>query len=321
MSKLQIVYKQDTDQFRTDPEGDFSCIRFNQVGLHGLKSNYDKLRSKINIPSNVGIVTFPICTRSLCKSIPPVEGSATNHRLLAVLENILELEKEPQDSFIDTEFVYRQMGVLMHHRAITWDEDFFNKYLILFAHVSCSPAAKRVFNEVIQTFDGIDEDTPQLNKILATARKMIETYPSFKDVGVVKEKIEAQFKRNKVSKEFPLFYLPTCLKYEPLSFFLFDLTEKLVYSPMDKVLIEWLKTYHEHDSAFDSLRKETEKKKGLVFGETQVRKSLDDLLRDLPEPKTILTDIYPSDNCPELLEREFEAFEFNLNSQPSSPSQ
>lgn len=141
---------------------------------------------------------------------------------------------------------------------------------------------------------------------------MIKTYPSFDNVRDIKDRIEAQFNRNKVSKEFPLFYLPVSLRWDHLSFLLFDLAERLVCPPETKIIKDWLEKYYKGDSAFDDLKKEIENKTELVFGETQVRKNIEDLLRGLPEPKTIITDIYPSDHCPELLEREFEAFEFKL---------
>lgn len=122
---MQIIYTPDTDQFRTEPDKDFSHLRANPVSRPKLKSNYDKLKSKIEIPSNVGIVTFPFYMRSLCGLVPLVEGSATNYRLLAIFEKILELEKEPQDSFIDTEYVYRQIGVFMSPPSVTLDDRFF----------------------------------------------------------------------------------------------------------------------------------------------------------------------------------------------------
>ena len=48
------------------------------------------------------------------------------------------------------------------------------------------------------------------------------------------------------------------------------------------------------------------------FGEIQRAKNSEDLLARLPNPKTIITDIYIADAIPEIAKTDFEAYEVRL---------
>lgn len=323
MSELQIIYTPEADNLRLS---DIEMIGPRQPGdplLKNLRDNYQKLRGKItDLPSKVGIVTYEFLfkqySREMLEEVKSSQliNSTTNYILLDVFREALNLRNENYlDNALAENMVYRNMMYLMSHECVCLDRELISKKAVFFS--STISSAERViggFNQSLEKLKELDEGGKLTSSIENITEKLKEIYPNFNQLEEVHQEIKKRLKANKVSESFPLYFLHR--DYFFASMYSVSLAEKIETPDYLPRFLEYIK----EGCKASGLNEIPENVKKMIivgqkdrFGETKRINTLNELLDKLPNPKTIITDMYIVDRFPELAKIGFDSYEFKLD--------
>ncbi len=315
---LQIIYTPEADKFCL---GEIDRIGRRTRGdsvLDNLRGNYSRLRKRVsNLPETVGVVSYNLWFKKEAERIrEEADNKSTTYLPLAILEQLVELSKLDLKNPMDANYFYRAFSRIIAHPAILNDKSLAYSAPIIFG--SSIPAYDGVRERYTKLLSTLKDDsnpentnagliTPHLEELL----EVMERFPRLSDLEEVRKKVEVKFKRNKVSREFPLCYLPDA--YFP-SFTTVSLTEGIQTPDFVEGMIRYIKLGCEAQGKTEippEVQKEIDSWSSDKFGETKLVFSLDELLGSLPERKTIITDTYIVDINPQLMELGFESIEIN----------
>ena len=150
-------------------------------------------------------------------------------------------------------------------------------------------------------------------KLTESIRKLLQILPSYEDFLGTYQEMQALFEAHKVSPDFPLYYTPP--ETAPVLFYSVSLDDSIEVPNFMPGLMEILELGAKASGMAEIPANVLQDVKMLEkdkFGETKILPNLDALLFTLPEPKTIITDLYVLSQCPSLREADFETVEFRL---------
>jgi len=313
MANLRIIYAPETDNFRL---GDVDMYGDRYVGdslLGKLRKNYGALKEAFKeLPSKVGVVTYPFLLKNEShKMFGKIENPSTHYMPLAILKKILDFEESLDlDNPLAVEHFYRATNLLISNPACL--DLRARKEVCGSMTIPAAEKAKAKLRDASKRY--LDAGNQEISKGLNEVLKIFnEIYPTFEDLERVYKEVQKNFDRNKVSANFPLYFLPTDF-FLP-SLFSVSLEEKIERGHIIDTILECLKAGCEATDQREipeDVRKSLEVLQKDRFGQTKSFENLDDLLNSLPLPKTIITDTYIVDNFPKLVEIGFEAYEFSF---------
>jgi len=315
--KLQIIYTSETDDFRlSDFELFISHRHSNDPLLQKLRDNYQRLRhSFLNLPNKVGVVTYPDCfKRDSREFLDEIEGHTSTYQPLELMDRALKLKNEDMDNPIARQYVDRALSVIISHPALCMDPEIRNRAKFYF--LTAIGSSQMVLAALRKPLNGsqITESTEYIQRELKEAERAIkEAYPGFEELDDMNAFILERFQRNRVSRNFPLYFLP---KDGGLTnFYSVSLAEGIETPDFVEGMLKYIRLGCEVQGLNkipDSVQAEIDSWSKDLFGQTKRANSLDELLSSLPQPQTIITDTYIVDRFPQLAEIDFDAHEFKL---------
>lgn len=316
MPDLNIIYTTDADEFRLGDVNMYGEKYINDPTVEKLRRNCNVLRERFpQIPNKIGVVTLPFLFKQwFRKEVQNIEDPTTSYVPLDIIKRVLDFKDEDFENPLVREYVYRSTSLLFSHPSITLDPELRSKKEIITSMcILDAQKVRKILEEAIET----TKEKVGEGEIVQTLRKVHgligEIYPKFKDLERVYQKVKERFEANKVSREFPLCYLPrdACIPY----MFSVSLEEHIERDPIIDTTLEYIAEGCKASGMAEipkHIREQVERLQKDRFGETKMVDSLDDLLGVLPEPKTLVTDTYIVDQFPQLKEREFSTKEFRL---------
>ena len=317
MSKLQIIYTPETDHSRLSDTGIWGWKQPGDPSTQRLRVNYQKLRENFqNLPLKVGIVTYnTLFKEESGRLLAEIEDPTTTYMPLDILKCAVDLRNEDTNDAISREYALRTLRHLLTHHSIMFDDNLSARKEILFA--SMIPLAKEALGILQESAGKTDSEIE--SKFASLSDKIISTikgnYPTnYNQLEVVYQEVVRKFEANKVSKDFPLYFLPS--PYTPVlySVSLVDEIETPEYIPEILKILELGCKASGLNKIPDDMKKRVMAGQKDKFGETIRLLQLEELLKILPEPKTLITDLYIVDQFPEIAKIGFEAQEFKLDS-------
>ncbi len=322
MPDLRIIYTSESDNFRLDAF-EMISLRSPEKGLlQGLKECYEKLKQNFpDLPQQVGVVTYDDFFKGLSKNmLKEIDNPQSSYMPLDILEQVLKFEEVDLDNPLDRNYAYRALGRIVSHPAIILDDRLINNPTVLYSQtIPDFIHIKKLTQGALEKARKLDPETPDQNEIkkahVSELEKLLgvfSEFPTFEDLRKVYENVKKSFEKNKVSREFPLYFSPPD---SPPSLYSVSLVNKIETPEFLEGLMELLHAGCKasgFDKVPEKVQEEIDSLKRDMFGETKRADTLDELLSKLPEPKTIITDLYIADVFPELVKRGFEAYEFRL---------
>jgi len=317
MVKLRVIYTPEADEFRLNNVERIMSIRNPKNPLlQKLRGNYRKLRQPFpDIPEQVGVVTYNNLFKNVSKRmLSELENPDTTYMPLVVLEEACNLRNEDLENPIKRDYVYRAIGRVMHHSSVLLDRQLTSSAPIMLS--SNIPSFQKVLQEFRKAKKLLEkEKAPEMwCRTLEESIEVLKKMPTFDDLGKVKDDIQKRFEANKVSRGFPLYYLPRDSYFASID--LVGLEDRVEIPEIYEKTIEYIREgcrVSGLDEVPPKVQEELDALKRYRFGETRDLHTLDELLKLLPEPQTIITDLYIVDHFPELVERGFKAYEFRLS--------
>lgn len=312
---LQIIYTPETNPYKLM---DFQTCKLNRhpgdPQLEALRSTYQRLKLSVpNLPNKVGIVTYPDEFNDASrKLLEEIEKPQSTYQPLELLDKALKLKDEDLTNPIAREYVDRALCVLIEHPALVMSPGIRSrkKFFTLSALASSQKIASMLRELDKQVVEKTSESS--YHQIIDTALGEISrAYADFRDVEDMHAYVLERFNANKVSRNFPLYFLPE--DYQ-LPFIYSVSLENKIETPDFAVGV--LETINLGCKALgypripEEVQREIDSWNIDKFGETINVNSIEKLLSSLPQPKTIITDTYIVDCFPQLAKIGFESFEF-----------
>ena len=317
MARLQIIYTPEADRFRLDDVEMWGRRPLGNAASERLRANYEKLKKEIpGIPEAVGIATYDKLLKYFSREfLSEIEKPTTTYAPLDILEKAARIREEDDLSNpVHREHAYRTLGYLFMHNSIYENPDPDIKRLSRVG--PAIPAVEDIKRTIQELRDFFNENKEAIRgdeyaKDCDTILKNFERYPTFQAIENAYASTLRRFEANGVSRSLPLYFLPG--KYSNPSLFSVSLIDEIEMPESVKKTLEYL----ELGSKSAGLKEIPEDMKNDImslrrdrFGETKKINSLDLLLKGLPQPQTIITDLYAIDCFPELQEIGFEPHEF-----------
>ncbi len=240
--------------------------------------------------------------------------------LLDIFKQVLKLENLDFDNPLNVNYAVRAINRIVSHPAIILDDKLMYRPAVFYS--SNMPNFIIIQEEFEEEFEKVKQKKPETSEqeelkknlvsILEKGLGIIKKFPNFNDLRGFYEEVKEKFEKNKVSREFPLYFLP--LNYSS-SLYTVSLDEGIEVLDSFSEIMEYIllgEGVERPEDLPEPIQKKLDKLKRDKFGETKRVESLDELLRKLPEPQTIITDVYIADCFPQLAENGFEAYEFRL---------
>ena len=169
----------------------------------------------------------------------------------------------------------------------------------------------KLLGEIIAKRKEMHDEDPEIVDTLSRSKALLEEFPGWKEIDALKAGIYAKFEANHVSRSFPLNFLPAgCLDPELFSVSLVEKTDEWKGFPeFEKLMRRGCQNAADH-SLVDTWVAEMKGKTRDHFGRTERADKLAKLLEQISEPRTLITDLYIIDRYPELLQSNYETFEY-----------
>ncbi|MFH1358924.1 MAG: hypothetical protein ABIH37_03495 [archaeon] len=313
MENIRVVYTPDISLFGINDSA--SYVYQDNSRVIGKKLRL--LRTRIpDTPDYVGIISTLGGTKlEFRRAHEEINNPSTYYTPLAIFDEALALMDNPIESGVDAD--YRRRGLSRMFSNIALSNLCTTRLPELELGVlSAIPVYLRLRKEVVMYRDEayLEKNDPFLREL----GRLVQILPGCERIRFSHQVLEDKFKKNKINRNFPLFFVPSNLKNQPLRniFYPFFLDIKL--RPNEVVAEDIQQFIDSHDQLFQHMNQPpTENYVSLRDNllrpvvTINVCRSLEKLLERLPEPKTIITDVYIVDHFPEL-EGRFHACEFQL---------
>jgi len=289
MPELRIVYTPEASYYRRGDIDMHAHMEPQDKKILKLRERYAALKEVVpDLPEKVGIVSYTeIFKRHSLRHSEQIDNPTTNYLPLDIMEQILALKDLDFKDSLVREYAKRTLMYLTENATLHQDRSLPVR-LKLAALLSCAiPGFENVANgykdvrEYNKDNEVFKDLRPSVDAVITT---LTEQYTSWQDLDDLYDLFVSRFNANRVSREFPLIYLSPGYLFPELH----------VVSLRDEIETSLRDTDH--------------------FAETEQLWCVEDiseLLEKLPEPKTIITDVYIVDRFPELADMDFEAVEFN----------
>ena len=314
---LQIIYTPDASDFMLDHSRIGHLMPTCDEAVQRLRQNYPQLKEQVgDLPAKVGIVTyFDRVKHHLRDFFQDTEsldsGDGRNYFLvLNVLRRGAETADWDLNDPIKNEFAYRVLSRMLMHHTISNDSDLRSRKEIFLA--STLPINRSTLTD-LRKIPISDDIGAGYEKLTESIRKLLQILPSYEDFLGTYQEMQALFEAHKVSPDFPLYYTPP--ETAPVLFYSVSLDDSIEVPNFMPGLMEILELGAKASGMAEIPANVLQDVKMLEkdkFGETKILPNLDALLFTLPEPKTIITDLYVLSQCPSLREADFETVEFRL---------
>lgn len=310
---IQVIYTPEADYFCL---GEVDRIGRRVVGdpvLEKLKGNYAKLREEFpNLPQTAGVVSYNVWfKREARKMREEVDNKSVTYLPLAILEQLVELSKLDLSDPMNENYFYRAFARIISHPAILNDNTLAYNPAILFG--SNIPVFDNTRERFIRDFDKVKGKVGlETGNFFKEAIEILSKFPKLADIEEVRKKVEERFQKNKVSRGFPLYYMPDIYFN---AFNTVNLSGGIETPDFVEGMLKYIKLGCEAqglEGIPENVQREIDSWSSDRFGETKIAFNLEELLSRLPEPKTIITDCYIVDKHPEIAELGFESHEFKL---------
>jgi hypothetical protein len=316
--KTKVVYVPDAHKFIL---GEFFMYDrpIGDPALNSLRKNYAELRQRVNLPEKVGVVTYSgiikrECQRHLAELEPDESKRHTAHYIpLEALERMLKIREElnaDSKNSLTREYAYRMLSVLASNSLILLDKDRPQQAGHLMT--ACGiPHAMQARDILIDVQMAMKDKMPGSETSIQEAIDNMNSMTSWQGIEQLHSLINARFALNKVSREFPLHFQPRGWMLPAL--YEVSLVERVEIGKGYDYFVDLLsKGYRAsgQGSLPEAIRQHLDQLyKKDKFGSTIRAERFGELLLSLPEPRTIVTDVYIADAFPEIAETDFESVE------------
>jgi hypothetical protein len=313
MQKLRIIYTPDAGKFRLRFPSTYFGKYKGDTETAAMRQAYAGLGAHVgSLPGTVGVVTYLDMTKQYADNMRKkmaehgIRSPTTAYLPLDIMNAVMKLRNEDRDNPVTAQYVYRQTTLLCCHEAVLCEKraPAHVRYGILIG--STIPNISQIVYGYQQLADKIRHD------ILKQTIKELSKIGTWKKLENARKYFYARFAANRVSRELPLFFLvPGTFPAELVSVGLDDrLDEPQLPEGFECALRRGCKGVKDEAYVEEMLAKLKGPIKDL-FGRTERFDILKKLLEALPEPKTIITDIYIVDAIPQLRKADFESVEYS----------
>lgn len=320
MSDIHIVYTEETSHFKMHIPLEGPGEQITNPDAERLRSSYLQLREVVpGLPQRVGVVTYDNAFKRLSREELKERreddsiAHVTSYGPLDILEAALSLRGEDVSSHVTMQYVSRTLECLIMYGSIGLDHTLPSKARGHWTLASISPVAVHVASEVERVASIVDQTklrgrAPNLHELSEMVRA---TYPSWEDLQKIHDYLLARFEANRVSREFPLNFMPP----GNVSTALYTVDthgERKLPSALAGAIESLRKLSGDEEFPPDVLA-DFDKHQVDTFGITRTAGNLAILLEKLPKPATIITDIYIVDAFPELRAGNLKTTEFSFD--------
>jgi hypothetical protein len=316
MKPLRIIYTPDADRFRLSGiSASFPKYKGDPETI-AMRGAYANLRERVpDLPAVVGVATldriirrYGFDMREEMKDYDMVRVTTT-YIPLDIMDAVVQLKNEDASSLLGRNYVYRMLGFLLGHSSVLpgcGTPGWVHAALLFATTIPSMDACAQTIQSLTDKLregglDGASES--QLQETVARLREMGDWGKVERARAWYYEKFEA----NRVSRGFPLVFMkPGLVPLELASVSLDDRYEgRVLAAGFEEGVRKYSTTPAEAEALLEQLRMIKD-----MFGRTTGFVSLGTLLESLPEPKTLITDLYLMDHFPELVKMGFEPVEY-----------
>lgn len=325
--KLRIIYTPNADRFSYNDISIGFTKYVNDPETAGMRKAYAELKEGvIDLPKSVGVVTYNNMFKNEAKKLRDemaahgVKHPTTTYLPLDILESALRLKKEDVSNLLTGQYCYRSLFLLCTHASVLMDKSLPPKMQYGVALASAIPGMTNCLNNMSKLIAKLRElgkgHSGLVSKLSEEEAHLKELF-TWSDIESLHAFILARFETNHVSRSFPLNFLPPYYLFP--SIYSVSLLEKIEEMKSMAEFVRIIRLGCENSGDHARADEAIAHLKGLAkdfFGKTERVNSIKDLLDPLPEPKTIITDMYIMDHFPELQMHQMETIEYLPSSQP-----
>jgi hypothetical protein len=316
--KTRIIYTPDAGQFRNvwSYSNEYRPFHGDPEAAR-LKPNYDQLKKAFpDLPLEVAVVSVSNIIKNFYKGFrEDCEQVEHPYIPIGVLDKALALKKKARNPS-RAHSTSRTLDYLLGDSCFFGDPYFDNKrfHFVLLTALPHARVAIKGLDNVISLYK--DKTAELGNDVISSfeecKKQMRETYGSFRLLRKAINDMEKRFLKNKVSDSFPLTYLPPTVFSIDIS--LVNTDESIEVPGFVGPIFDLLRAgcgVKTNEEVPDSIKEFMGQFNVSKFGSV---KRFDGKIEDLvlPEPRTIITDLYIADHFPQLADQELEIHEFRL---------
>ncbi len=316
---LQVIYTPKvSDYMLLSVPGIVGKKHLQDPELVTLEERYTKVSKHLpELPNKVGVITYPSMMKAYFASeraaiigFPSFEGKTLSYYpALDLLENLLEFSKEDVDDHLARFYGYRNISLLTSSPFLGYNSlpGHMQKQTILAAMIPDKDRATKDLRDADAKFGNSLVESVSFAKLASEFDKI---YGTWEDMEKVAEFVKEKFERNKVSRNFPLYAVPPNEFTFP-EFYTVNLKHGVDETEHVTRLRSLVGGFLKADSqAVQEFEEHLKSYCYDTYGVTTTTNSLEDLLTQLPSPKTIITDTHIVDACPRLADFNIISFEY-----------
>jgi hypothetical protein len=320
MPPLRIIYTPSADRFRIN--GVSACFPKykGDPETNAMRKEYSELRKTLpDLPAVVGVATLDKVMKQYALEMrrEVEEGGAepvtTTYFPLDIMDAAIKLKDEDVSQPLAAHYVYRTLSVLFSYRGMIANKDvpgWVNNALLLGTCIANMDQCAHTIQNIVDTLGGIERGEA-LGALESGLKRTADRMFEMTDWGKIERAhgwFYERFMANRVSRGIPLIFMKTWLhRVEIASVSLDDRLE-------ERTLPDgWGEGARKHSASETDADRMIEKLRGPakdLFGQTVRVVEMDKLLESLPEPKTLITDLYIVDHFPDLAKIGFEPIEY-----------
>jgi hypothetical protein len=325
MPPLRIIYTPDADKFRLACVS--SCFpKFKgDPETNAMRESFSKLREKVpDLPAIVGVATFNDVLRAYTSKMrEKMKGNdmapmTTTYYPLDVMDAAMKLRDEDLANPLTAEYVYRSLSFLLLHHSVIVNDDapgYVNSAIIIGPNIPGMELSARELQDLLCEVGKTDDNGPR-RKIEASLRRGLDFLSgtgSWEKIGRAREWFYERFGANQVSRGFPLFFMkPAYSVVELATVSLEDkYEERKLPDGFEEIFRAGCRLAQGEVDADERLSELKGPAKDF-FGRTESFTLMEELLGSLPDPKTLITDLYIVDHFPDLKKTGFTPIEYML---------
>jgi hypothetical protein len=324
MGGVRLIFTPDAKRFIYDEYGFYSHV--GDPAVDALRARYEQLWKQVGGSADcAGVVTFDrIFRRFETEMWQKLEEDSlikpiTTYIPLEIMRQALTLKEGDFSSALDREFAYRSASALfMNKDMIDYPgiSDKMQEIMLLFFIVPDKINTSSLLREV----HGLVQDEQQIPHNLKglfyrferACKEYLNMLPNLEDLDIVWSFFQKRYEAYGLSGAIQPHYVWPTMAIP--SVYSVNVNHEVKYPDFWNKMIEILRLGARAEGLKDipeDVMRNAKKAVPDKFGMATFTSSLDKLLDQLPEPKTIITDIYILDHFPQLAQMGFETVEFN----------